>query len=40
MLIGILKMLGAGMIIGLLMCVLIYSLTTLIWGLMTWEDDD
>lgn len=40
MFITILKLLGICIIAAILMCGLIYSLATLIWGAMTWEDDD
>lgn len=40
MFIVILKLLGICVVATLLMYGLIYSLATLIWGAMTWEDDD
>lgn len=36
----ILKLLGICVVAILLMCGFIYSLATLIWGAMTWEDDN
>ena len=40
MFIVILKLIGLSVVSGFLMYALIYSLATLIWGAMTWEDDD
>lgn len=40
MLLEILYILGIGAIIGGLMIALIYSLANLIWGALTWENDE
>ena len=40
MFIIILKLLGICVIATFLMYALIYSLVTLIWGAMTWKDDE
>lgn len=40
LLLQILYILGIGTIAGGLMCALIYCLEVVIWGAMTWKDDD
>ena len=40
MFIVILKLIGLSVVSWFLMYALIYSLATLIWGAMTWKDDE